>query len=272
MSPDELAAIVAILTDAARAEVMPRFGRLGAGEVRAKSGPQDLVTEADEAAERAIHAALEARFPGCVVVGEEAASADPRLLAQLGDAKLAFVVDPIDGTYNYAAGVPLFGVMAAAIERGAITAGAILDPVVGETACALRGGGAWMEGGRDGRRALRVAAGVPLERMAGLASWHFMRPDLRARVLAGLARVSNSWSYRCAAHEYRMTASGAAHFQMYNKLMPWDHAPGALILTEAGGHVARFDGSAYGPTTLEGGLICATDPASWATLRDALVG
>ena len=61
--------------------------------------------------------ALRRRFPGCVVVGEEAASADPSLLGVLGDAELAFVVDPVDGTANFAAGLALFGVMAAVFRR-----------------------------------------------------------------------------------------------------------------------------------------------------------
>jgi hypothetical protein len=90
--------------------------------VRAKSGPLDLVTDADEAAERVITAGLQARFPGCVVVGEEATAADPSVLGRLAGADLAFVVDPVDGTANFAAGLPVFGCMAAAIIRGEIVA------------------------------------------------------------------------------------------------------------------------------------------------------
>ena len=77
--------------------------------VREKTGPLDLVTDADEAAERVMTAGLHRRFPGCVVVGEEAAPADPAQLRALAGAELAFVVDPIDGTANFAAGLPLFG-------------------------------------------------------------------------------------------------------------------------------------------------------------------
>ena len=154
----ELGDLVELLRTAARVEIMPRFRKLGAGDVRQKSGPLDLVTEADEAAERLITDGLLRRFPGSLVIGEEAASADPSRLAALGDADLAFVVDPVDGTANFAAGLPLFGVMAAAIVRGEIVAAVIHDPVCDDTALAIRGEGAWSEA-PDGRRTdLRVAA------------------------------------------------------------------------------------------------------------------
>ena len=78
-----------------------------------RPAPLDLVTEADEAAERLITRRHRPPVPGCVVVGEEATSADPQRLRLLADAELAFVVDPVDGTANFAAGLPLFGVMAA---------------------------------------------------------------------------------------------------------------------------------------------------------------
>ncbi len=59
---------------------------------------------------------------------------------------------------------------------------------------------------------------------------------------------------------------------MYNKLMPWDHLAGTLIAQEAGGHAARFDGSPYRPTDLEGGLLVASNPDSWRVLRDEIIG
>ena len=95
------------------------------------------------------------------MVGEEAASADPSLLAALGDADLAFVVDPVDGTANFAAGLPLFGVMAAAIVRGEIVAAAIHDPVGDDTALALRGRGRVDRNAGRAADDLRVAAPVP---------------------------------------------------------------------------------------------------------------
>jgi fructose-1,6-bisphosphatase/inositol monophosphatase family enzyme len=271
MTHADLSVLAAILRDAAQAEILPRFRHLDAGAVRQKTGPLDLVTDADEAAERMIAARLAQHFPGCTIVGEEAASADPTLLLRLGDADLAFVVDPVDGTANFAAGLPLFGVMAAAIRHGEVVAAAIHDPIGDDTAFALRGEGAWTET-PDGRRVdLHVAAPAPVADMAGNVSWRFMPEPQRTTVCGNLPRLGGSWDYRCAAHEYRMAAAGHSHFLVFNRLLPWDHAPGWLLHREAGGFAARLDGSAYSPALTDGGMICAPDRASWEALRETLL-
>jgi fructose-1,6-bisphosphatase/inositol monophosphatase family enzyme len=271
LSAARLADIDALLRDAARREIMPRFRNLGADGVRMKSGPLDLVTEADEAAERHITAGLRAMFPGCLVVGEEAATVDPTLLQGLADAELAFVVDPVDGTANFAAGLALFGVMAAAIRKGEVVASLIHDPVGDDTAMALRQEGAWMQTAAGARRDLRVKAPAPAADMAGNVSWRFLPEPARTSVRGNLHKVAGSWDYRCAAHEYRMLADGHCHFLFFNRLYPWDHAPGWLLHQEAGGYAAQFDGRPYSPSRIDGGLICAPDRASWQALRDALL-
>jgi fructose-1,6-bisphosphatase/inositol monophosphatase family enzyme len=120
---------------------------------------------------------------------------------------------------------------------------------------------------------MRVAAPVPLGRMVGAVSWGWMPEPLRARVPARLPRLGAALNFRCAAHEYRLAAGGHAHLLVYNKLMPWDHAPGWLLHAEAGGHAAQFDGGAYDPARQRsGGLLCAPDRASWQAARDALLG
>ena len=263
--------VAALLRDAARAEIMPRFRRLGEGAVRAKSGPLDLVTDADEAAERAIAADLASRFPGCLVVGEEGAATDPTLLPRLAGADLAFVVDPVDGTANFAAGLPLFGTMAAAVVRGEVAGAWIHDPVGDDTAVALRGEGAWVEDAAGCRRDLRVAKPAPVGRMVASVSWGFMPEPLRSRITARLPRLAAAVGLRCAAHEYRLAAGGHAHALVYNRLMPWDHAPGWLLHREAGGYAAQFDGRPYSPLVHVGGLLCAPDRDSWDELLRALI-
>jgi fructose-1,6-bisphosphatase/inositol monophosphatase family enzyme len=250
---------------------MPRFRRLGAGDIRSKDGPLDLVTEADEAAERQITAALLRAFPGCLVVGEEACAADPSLLGRLEGAGLAFVVDPVDGTSNFAWGLPLFATMAAVVINGEVIGSVIHDPVGDDCAMALRGEGAWTAF-PDGRHAdLRVAAPVPVKKMIGGASWRYLPGELGPRVAANLPRVAASFVYRCAGHEYRLLAAGQCHYLLYGRLLPWDHAPGWLLHQEAGGYAARFDGSPYQPTLFDGGLICAPDRQSWQDVRQALL-
>ncbi len=249
---------------------MPRFRNLGPGDVQTKSGPLDLVTAADEQAESRLAIGLHRLFPGCVVIGEEAASRDPGLLDAIAGAELCFVVDPIDGTANFCAGLPLFGTMVAVLRRGAAVAAVIHDPVGDDTAVAVAGQGAWLESALGERTALRVAAPVPLAEMAGSVSWRYMSEPMRSAVCRNLPRLGAAWDYRCAAHQYRMLAAGHCHYVVFNRLLPWDHAAGWLLHQEAGGWSARLDGSAYDPAQTTGGLICTPDEASWNRLRTAL--
>jgi fructose-1,6-bisphosphatase/inositol monophosphatase family enzyme len=271
-SSDDAFRIGEILSRAAEAEIMPRFRRVTDEQVREKSSRFDVVTDADEAAERAIAAGLTAAFPAGLVIGEEAAAKDDTLIGRIATADLAFILDPIDGTKNFVAGLPLFGVMVAAAVRGEVVFGAVHDPVRGDTAFALRGEGAWMQGEVGARADLRVARAVPVAEMDAIVGTNFLPEPLRSTVNGNLPRVGVSSWLRCAAHEYRMAAAGHCHLLFYNKLMPWDHAAGWLLHREAGGHGAHFDGSAYRPTHLTGGLICAPDEASWRLARDALLG
>lgn len=259
--------LAVILRDAAKAEIIPRFRQLDAGTVRAKSSAFDLVTEADEAAERAITSAIRRAAPNTVVIGEEATAANPALLERRLETETVVYVDPVDGTFNFAAGLALFAVMAAVVRRGETVAGVIYDPVGDDWTMAERGSGSWQIF-PDGRRIRqRFAAPAPLQEMGGLASVSFLQPGPRAAVLTNLAKVRMLSNYRCAGHEYRMAASGYHHFMMYNKLLPWDHLAGSLIVAEAGAYVARFDGSAYRPGHVDGGLLVAPDRDSWDMLR-----
>jgi fructose-1,6-bisphosphatase/inositol monophosphatase family enzyme len=245
ISTHDAEAVDQLLREAARAEIMPRFRNLSAHEVRQKSSAMDLVTDADEAAERMIAGGLRQIFPNAVLIGEEATERDPSLLDWLVDADLAFLIDPVDGTKNFASGLPLFGVMVAAVRRGEIVAGWIHDPVGNDTAMAVRGEGAWIEH-PDGRRAdLKVAPPVAIREMSGCASWHHMPEPERTAVAANLTGFGTVACYRCAAHAYRMAAAGHSHFLVHSKLMPWDHAAGWLLHREAGGYSARFDRSPY---------------------------
>jgi len=268
----DIDALAQILRAAARSEILPRFRRLDAGAVRTKSGPLDLVTEADEAAEAAIFEALAERLPSALLVGEESAARNPALLEGLERAELAIVVDPIDGTSNYAAGVPLFGVMAAALCRGEVVASVILDPVTDHAAIAAKGGGAWTED-QDGRvQPLMVADATGLAHMTGYVSTRYLPSPLREHVMARLHEVAAHWDFRCAAHEYRMVAGGQCHFLMFNRLLPWDHLPGWLLHREAGGFAAHFDGTDYRAGDRGGGLLYAPDRQSWGRLRETLIG
>jgi fructose-1,6-bisphosphatase/inositol monophosphatase family enzyme len=263
-------ALADILAEAAKAEIMPRFRRLSADDVRRKTSAADLVTEADIRAEKLIAERLRERWPGALVVGEEACSEDPAKLAGLGEASLAFVVDPVDGTYNFASGVPLFGVILAVVANGETVAGLIHDPVGGDTMIGAVGAGSHVLRGDGAREKVRVADPVPFAAMTGSVSWQYFAEPERSLLARNQTRTLASFGYRCSAHEYRLLAGGHAQFVVYNKLMPWDHLAGVLIHAEAGGHSARLDGSRYLPAHLGGGLLVAPDRDSWEEIRGEL--
>ena len=270
-SRSDLKIVADALAEAARVEIMPRFRNLTAGAVRTKTSAVDLVTDADESAERHIIANLSKTFPNAVFVGEESTEKDKSLLGAIADADLAIIIDPVDGTANFASGLPLFGVMAAVAIKGETVGAAIYDPLVEDWALALKGEGAWFEEMDGSTRDLRVADAVPVSDMIGCTSWNNAPEPTRSTLAANQARFRGSYVFRNAAHEYRLTASGHLHYLMFHKLMPWDHAPGALIVEEAGGFVRCFDGSLYTAAIHEGGILVAVDEDSWYAAREALL-
>ncbi len=266
-----LRALMADMARIAAAEVMPRFRALSSETARAKSAPDDLVTDADTAAEAALGQALTRRLPGVVLVGEEAASADPAMLSRLEGADLAAVIDPVDGTWNFAHGIPIFGMILALVAGGRTLAGLIHYPVTGDFILARPGQGAWHAGPDGALSRLHVAAPAPLAQMTGFLPLHMLPPQMKARVAPRLPQVRAALSWRCSAFEYRLLASGAASFCLSAGLMPWDHAAGALIHAEAGGHAALLDGTPYSPALHRGHLLLATDAETWAACRDLIL-
>ncbi len=260
-----------LLRRAGSKEIVPRFLRINDGEVKQKKAAWDVVTEADTAAEAFLTAALLERYPQAKIVGEEAAADDPAILEGLADAELAFVIDPVDGTFNFASGMPLFGTILAVIVNGACVAGLVHYPMSGESMIGIAGGGSRIVDGTGKTQAIRVAAPVTLDQMVGTISWGFMEEPGRSRVAANLAKIGMAFGFRCSAWEYRLAATGKVHFVGGQNMMPWDHLAGVLIHQEAGGHSALIDGRAYRPGMMQGGLLSAPDQESWTRIRDEII-
>ncbi len=266
MTSFDVPRVTALIEEVAAEEVLPRFRALAKGEVRRKPDG-DLVTVADHACEARLTAALPDLMPGSIVVGEEAAHADPRLLGLLRGVEPVWVIDPVDGTSNFAEGRPYFAVMVALVCSGSTLAAWIHEPVHARTAVAEEGAGAWI-----GSRRLAVAPVVPLTEMTGtLHAGSHGGPELRRRVVALRERLKALKSLRCAGVEYLRLATGEMHFTLFSRMLPWDHAPGILIHREAGGVARTLDGRPYDPAEFDGpGLLMAPDAASWRDLQAAL--
>lgn len=265
-APHEAALIEAIRT-AARTEIMPRFRNLPAADIATKSAPDDLVTVADRAAERAISDAVHRILPGATVVGEEAAADDPAILDRIADG-LCVIIDPIDGTWNYANGLSVFGVIVAVVSGGRTIWGMLYDPTHDDWIAARIGQGAWFCASGHAPRAVQMGDAVAMDRMTGLiVSSQFPPRDQRhiAQTLSRFHRVTN---LMCSCHEYRLLAQGSVDFCLNAHLNPWDHAAGALIVQEAGGVARLLDGTEYLPTRRDGRLLLAKSETSWETLAD----
>jgi myo-inositol-1(or 4)-monophosphatase len=271
ISEKEITFLAGLVRQAGEMDIMPRFRNLASSDIAQKTSSIDLVTEADLLAEKRITQALRERFPTALIVGEEAYEADKSVVPALADAALAFVIDPVDGTYNFASGLPVFGTILAVVVRGETVAGIIHDPVLGDTLTSIRGAGAHLQR-KDGQTArLTVAAAVALSEMTCAVAWSHMDEPDRSRVAANVAKTRINFYYNCSAYEYWMVASGKVHFIGHTKLMPWDHLAGVLIQQEAGGHTAKFDGSPYLPGDVSGGIISAPDKESWRIIRREII-
>ncbi|MCR8548823.1 inositol monophosphatase [Salipiger sp. P9] len=263
--------IMNLVRRAARTEIMPRFRSLDASDISQKTSRQDLVTEADRAAEAMIARGLVGLFPNALIVGEENVSENPEVLDKIAEAELAFTIDPVDGTWNYAHGLATFGVILSALRFGNPVFGLLYDPVMDDFVIGETNGPAEMiVPKRRVRRPLSVSAGGQVEELQGYLPLYMLPEDKQSAMAALMPRFERVLTLRCSAHEMRMLAQGHVDFVLSVRLTPWDHAAGALLCQCAGGYAAMLDGSEYNATKREGYLLCASDKATWERLRDAL--
>jgi fructose-1,6-bisphosphatase/inositol monophosphatase family enzyme len=248
--------VAALMAKVAAEIVMPRYQSLGSHEMEEKT-PGDLVTIADKESEIALNEGLARILPEARMVGEEACSADPTLLEGL-DTGTAWIIDPIDGTNNFASGKPPFAIMVALVADGVAQAGWMLDPVSGRMCHAVAGGGAFVDGSRVQAR----GSGEALPK-AGISTL-FMEPEVRTAFLSRAeGKLALADIPRCAGEQYPRIVLGTNDLALFERVLPWDHVAGALFVEEAGGKVARLDGSPYHFWDGRSGLLAAGSPAMW---------
>lgn len=254
MNLDEISAL---LVEVAEQVILPRFGALAGDEVIEKK-PGDLVTVADREAEALLTRILSAAHPGALVIGEEAVFLDRSALDELAEADHAWVIDPIDGTRNFAHGRADFAVMLAELRRGETVHGWIYQPVhqrmyVAEHGAGVSRDGDLLEARRPGRARPVGATYVNLPRGS----------EERLQVL-------RPWG-SCGI-DYPRLVEGRIDFLAYRSLHPWDHLPGGLMVREIGGRIATDEGVEYGPGVTGRRLVAACDVEVWRLARDTLFG
>ncbi len=253
----DLDAVTMLVRRVAEAVHLPLFGQ----DVRPEEkSPGELVSLVDQQAEQLLVDGLAELTPGVHVVGEEAAAGDPSLLAALRGERPVWLVDPLDGTSQFVNGSPDHAIMLALVRSGVPLAAVVHQPQHGRTYVAERGGGAW----RDGVR-LRTRPADPgdLPSLRGGILRRFLDEPARRALADNEARFGDlTPATTCAGVEYPRILDGGSDFLLFWRTLAWDHAPGALLLEEAGGVALRPDGTPYRANDDRSGLLAATDRAT----------
>ncbi|HEV8027155.1 MAG TPA: inositol monophosphatase [Stellaceae bacterium] len=261
LDPEKIAALI---RETAQAEILPRFRMLGESDIREKK-PGDFVTAADLAAERRMTEWLTEAAPGSLVLGEEAAAEDPGRLALLASEARVWIIDPVDGTANFARGEPGFAVILAEVQKGEVCAGWIYDPLSDVMVTAEAGGGAWSAG-----RRLTVARDVAPAELVGGAYGRTKAGVPAAKALEASGRIGRIRNRGCGGLEYLDLALGRAHFSLHSRSLPWDHAAGMLITAEAGGVGAFLDGSRYDARIIDRPVLAAASAEAWQIVQEVV--
>ena len=241
-----------------------QMARFGSDLYVGKKGAIDLVTEMDLAIERAFRAMIAERFPSHTVLGEEFEESGDRET----QSRFCWVLDPIDGTTNYAHGLPIFCASLALEIDGVAAVGAIYDPTRHELFTAERGHGAWLNGSP-----LRVSASVNLLDSLLVTGFHYdiHRDSTELIGLFGefISRARAVRRLGSAALDLCYVAAGRFDGFWEHKLQPWDVAAGALIVAEAGGSVTTIDG---GPFASRSGSVLATNGHVHQEMLETIAG
>lgn len=250
---------------AAAAEIMPRFRQLAAHEVDQKSGPHDLVTDADRKAEEYLTEVLVKMLPGSVVVGEEAVHANPATYEALQGEAPVWIVDPVDGTRQFVHGDPGFCTLVALARGGVLLASWTYAPVRDQLAVAVRGRGALLDG-----EPLRAGAPTPGRALEVATSHPDYTTDDQKRALLGL-RTEGVSPRPCgsAGLEYLAVARGKLDATAFSWEAAWDHAAGLLLVEEAGGAHLTLAGE---PFRITGGNTLPFTAARDAATARRVVG
>jgi fructose-1,6-bisphosphatase/inositol monophosphatase family enzyme len=254
LKPGDSQRVAELMRETAAAELLPRFRNLTKDEIREKR-PGDVVTVADVESEQRLASGLAKILPGVPVVGEEAVETDPSLVDLIGRrGETCWIVDPLDGTANFAAGRDRFAMIVCLVHDAETIAGWILDVPNGRMAAAEKGHGVTLDG-------VQVRGKDPTVRPNGLIGDRVRKEFDRQLSDKQRQMLGELTTLRCAGREYIEMLAGRYSFNLYRMTKPWDHAAGALMLREAGGDALRFNGAPYRPADrMESGIIGAATP------------
>jgi fructose-1,6-bisphosphatase/inositol monophosphatase family enzyme len=225
----------------------------------------------DIEAEEKLSKAFKQLVIGSKVVGEETTSKKPETINLLASDSLVWVIDPIDGTKNFTKGNHLFCIMVCLVRLGTPVLAVIFDPLNNRYIAAEEGSGSWLHKTTSGSaEKLKVAEAVKLDQMSGFLSLGGFRDRPTRDKMRSLAdQVFKSYNnLGCTGHEYIQLVMDDKHFTINYRTFPWDHLPGSLIHSEAGGYQASFYGDKYNPTKITRGLVSVPSELVWKEIQE----
>jgi myo-inositol-1(or 4)-monophosphatase len=228
---NDLETLQAILIPAAREELLPRFARVE----RAKKADGSLLTEADLALQARLAAELTERWPDIAFLGEEMPAEEQRRLLEAGTP--VWCLDPLDGTRNFAVGIPYFCLSLALVQDGQVALGLVIDPVRNECFAARAGQGATL----NGQPLTLQDTGLGLDETTGIIDFKRLDPALSTRLVTDTP-YSSQRSFGSSALDWCWLAAARGHLYLHGKQNIWDYAAGLLILQEAGGYSTTLAG------------------------------
>jgi len=259
-----------LLRHVAEQEILSRFGQLQSEDIQTKAHARDVVTTADLESENRLHEGLSKLLPGSTVIGEEDCFRNPEILDHMDGDQPVWVVDPLDGTNNFAKGMPCFAMICALVEGGETQMGWIYDPINGVCATTRRGEGVYFAGQK-----LTIEPPETLDQMTGSLGDGIRKRIQKRKDDGETGLPQHLVRYHCCGREYLDLLLGKIHFALYGgKLMPWDHAAGALMVEEARGYGRmREDKSIYDPARISQGehLLLAPNEQTFDALHEVLL-
>ena len=267
MTPSDLSTLETIVRTVAREELVERFRHTS----RLEKADGSWLTEADLAMQTRLQSELAARHPRIALLGEEMeATQQVQLLDEASNAigedhGGLWILDPLDGTSNYAAGIPLFAVSLALMRQGRIEAGIVFDPMHDESFAAVRGHGATLNG-----ETLRTpTCSIALAKTTACIDFKRLPTKLAARIAAA-PPYSSQRSIGSVALDWCWVAAGRFHLYLHGRQNLWDYAAGSLILEEAGGHASTLDGRPAALNLVARSAVCAADSRLYEQWLDYL--
>lgn len=230
MLPD-LKELEKLVRQVAQEEILTRFNRVG----YSVKDDGSLLTEADLSADKRISEALATLYPEIAFLSEEMEVEEQERLLQ--ESESLWCLDPLDGTSNFAAGVPLFATSLALFVKGEVQIAVTYDPVRDEMFSAVKGQGAWLNGD-----VLKChPSGFALNKTIAIVDFKRLKPNLVKRLLSDAPYKSQRNLGSCVL-EWAWMAANRGHLYLHGGMKLWDLAAGTLILDEAGGYACTLEG------------------------------